>query len=159
MKASQGSAKIVSESVERTLVLGEALARGLAGGELIGLIGELGTGKTQFVKGLARGLGVDDAVVNSPTFTLINEYPGRRRLIHIDAYRLERAEELAALGFEEICSSGGVVVVEWADRVWEMVEPHRPITIRLAHRGPTERELELDHAPGSLLDRINPPSR
>lgn len=154
---SQDSVKIISESVEQTQALGEAIARGLRGGELIALIGELGTGKTQWVKGLALGLGVESDMVNSPTFTLINEYPGRLTLTHIDAYRLERAEQLTALGFDEIRSSGGVVVVEWADRVWEIMEPHQPLTIRLTHRGQTERELEMENFPVYLLDRINPP--
>ncbi|MCH9021960.1 MAG: tRNA (adenosine(37)-N6)-threonylcarbamoyltransferase complex ATPase subunit type 1 TsaE, partial [Planctomycetes bacterium] len=86
-----------------------------------------------------------------------NEYPGRMTLTHIDAYRLERAEQLTALGFEEIRTSGSVVVVEWAEKVWEIMEPHGPLTIRLKHLSQTERELELDHVPEYLLDRINPP--
>ena len=151
---SEGSIKIISESVKQTQALGESVARGLRGGELIGLVGELGTGKTHLIKGLALGLGVDGDCVNSPTFTLINEYPGRLALTHIDAYRLERAEQLTALGFEEIRSSGGVVVVEWADRVWEIMEPHGPITIRLKHISQTERELEFVNMPDYLLERI-----
>ena len=152
---SRRSLKIISKSVQQTQKLGESMARGLRGGEMIALIGELGTGKTQFVKGLALGLSVDSDLVNSPTFTLINEYPGRLTLTHIDAYRLERPEQLTDLGFEEIHTSGGVVAVEWADRVWEIMEPYEPITIRFTHHGQTERALELVNVPDYLLDRIN----
>jgi tRNA threonylcarbamoyladenosine biosynthesis protein TsaE len=86
-------------------------------GDVIGLVGELGAGKTVFVKGLAAGLGIEPTHVASPTFTLINEYlGGRLGLHHVDLYRLERAEELVELGLEEIVGGGGVCAIEWVDR-------------------------------------------
>ena len=86
-------------------------------GDVIGLRGDLGAGKTVFVKGLAAGLGLDPTHVASPTFTLINEYRGGRLgLHHVDLYRLERAEELIELGLEEIVGGEGVCAIEWVDR-------------------------------------------
>ena len=144
--ANKSTVEIISRSVEETIKLGEALAGGLSGGELIGLIGELGTGKTHLIKGVANGLakGADDdecgaEAVTSPTFTLMNEYDGRVPMIHIDAYRLENAGQLVALGFDEMVGEAAVVMVEWADRVESLVMQYEPILVRLQHRGPTER--------------------
>lgn len=98
---------------------GAALAECLQPGDLIGLTGDLGAGKTLLVQGIARGLGVPPEVrVTSPTFTLINEYHGGRLpLYHADLYRIEQALELEELGLDEICGRGdGVVCVEWSDR-------------------------------------------
>lgn len=108
-----------------TFALGEALGRGARGGEVFALTGPLGAGKTQFTKGLAEGLQVPpDEPVVSPTFVLVREYAGRRRLYHLDAYRLGSAEDLLALGFEEMVADGNaVVVVEWADRVAAAIPP------------------------------------
>lgn len=104
-------------SVAATLACGEALGRELAGGDLVLLSGGLGSGKTHLAKGIALGLGVPaDVVVASPTFVLVREYAGRCRLAHSDWYRLGEADEVAALGLEEVLATGGVVVVEWADR-------------------------------------------
>lgn len=95
----------------------------LESGVVMALVGRLGAGKTQFVKGLARGIGVEDVrKVTSPTFTLIHEYSGHCLLYHIDAYRLSGAEELLDLGFAEL-PAGGAVVVEWADRVADGMPP------------------------------------
>ena len=85
---------------------------------VLGLVGTLGAGKTLFVKGLAEGLGVDPALVASPTFAIVNEYSGARgtRLAHVDLYRLERADELEEVGFVDLLEPNAVVAVEWADR-------------------------------------------
>lgn len=139
--------KIQSDSVEQTLEIGRAIGGLLTGGEVIALIGNLGTGKTHLVKGIALGLGVDEEEVNSPTFTLINEYRGQKELYHIDAYRLERAEQLVQLGFEELCGAMNVVLIEWADRVWEAVGSCEPIRIEILHDGETKRQLEIANAP------------
>jgi len=86
-------------------------------GRVIALSGELGAGKTQLVKGIARGLGIT-ACVHSPTFTLVNEYGGGRlRLFHLDLYRLETPEQIAAAGLEEFLRSDGVTVIEWAEKM------------------------------------------
>lgn len=105
---------------------GRALAGELRAGDVLALVGPLGAGKTQFVKGLAAGLGLDPAGVTSPTFTLLHEYhaPGARRpLFHFDFYRLETAAEAAALGLEELFEGGGITAVEWADKFPELLPP------------------------------------
>ena len=109
---------VETQSVDETLALGERIGRALAPGSVIALIGTLGSGKTHLVKGLARGNAAPAGLeVTSPTFVLINEYPGRLRLYHIDVYRLRGPADLAALGFDEMVDAGGAVLVEWADRV------------------------------------------
>ena len=149
------SLEIISHSVDETLALGQAIGKQLQGGEVIALTGNLGTGKTHFIKGLALGLDVADVdVVTSPTFTLINEYEGRLLLYHADAYRLEKADQLAALGFDEMCSGLGVVVVEWADRVRPLMDDYKPINIYLEHRGENERALRIEKLPSYVKMEI-----
>ncbi len=107
-----------TDSPAQTYALGQALGECLVGGGCLGLVGDLGAGKTQLVKGMAQGnAAIDPSEVTSPTFTLINEYVGRLQLFHIDAYRLADAGALAALGFDELIAHDAVVVVEWANRV------------------------------------------
>lgn len=121
---SQKSAELVfrSRSEEETLRLAEKLAEGLAGTELILITGELGAGKTVFVKGLASGLKVPDVnSVCSPSFTLVNIYEGRATLFHVDLYRLEDPEEIADLGLEDYLGNG-VVTVEWAEKLPSRIE-------------------------------------
>lgn len=113
---------IITQSAEETRQLGFRLAGRLAAGDCLALIGELGAGKTTLVQGLARGLGVEGPV-RSPSFLLVQEYAGRIPLYHVDAYRLQSAEELREIGFEEYLEAGGVVVVEWADRVAPLLPP------------------------------------
>ncbi len=118
--------ELLSESPEQTRAWGAALAGCLAAGDVVALVGHLGAGKTQWVKGLAEGLGIDPAEVHSPTFTLINEYeaPAGRMLYHVDAYRLTGPDELDALGFDEMVARGdGITAVEWADRVGDLIPP------------------------------------
>ena len=140
--------ELVSESVTQTVAIGESLGRVLQGGEIIALIGDLGTGKTHLIKGIALGLETGQTeTVTSPTFTLINEYEGRLALYHIDAYRLTGAKQLENLGFDEICSGKAVVVVEWADRVRPLLEAYDPVRIFLEHNGLTQRSINLDNLP------------
>jgi tRNA threonylcarbamoyladenosine biosynthesis protein TsaE len=106
----------ISHSPADTAALGEQWGRSASSGLVIGLSGDLGAGKTQFVKGLARGLGIE-ATVHSPTFTLINIYTGGRlTLFHLDLYRLDTLEQIAAAGLEEYLRPEGVTVIEWAER-------------------------------------------
>ena len=108
---------IISHRPQETEAAGEELGRLAEGGWVIALTGELGAGKTQFVRGLARGLGVASRV-HSPTFTLVNEYGGGRlRLFHLDLYRLETREQLLSAGIEEFLQPDGISVVEWAERL------------------------------------------
>lgn len=100
-------------SPDETQALAARLARLLRPGDVVVLSGDLGAGKTTFVKGLALGLGIDPAEVVSPTFTLINEYPGEIWLFHFDLYRLEDGRELAELGFDEYLERGGICAIEW----------------------------------------------
>ena len=109
-----------SHSLEETQKLGENLGTPIAAPALLALTGELGSGKTAFVQGLARGLGVpQEYYITSPSFTLINEYPGRRRLFHVDLYRLENYTDLEETGLYDILEGDGVVAVEWAEKLPE----------------------------------------
>jgi tRNA threonylcarbamoyladenosine biosynthesis protein TsaE len=133
------------EGPQATEALGYELGRRLRGGDVVALCGPLGAGKTQLVKGLARGLGVPpEEVVISPTFVLVREYRGRLLLRHVDAYRLSGAAELAALGWDEFrAEPDSLIALEWADRVAELVGGDA-IRIELAYTPePTVRELRL----------------
>ena len=113
-------ATFISHSPAETESLGEAWGRAAQRGWVIALSGELGAGKTQLVKGLARGLGIP-ARVHSPTFTLVNEYAGGRlRLFHLDLYRLETREQILSAGLEEFLAPAGVTVMEWAERIYDL---------------------------------------
>lgn len=149
--------EITSNSVEQTIAIGKAIGQGMRGDEVVALIGDLGTGKTHLIKGIASGIGVDkNDDVTSPTFTLINEYAGEKlSLYHIDAYRLKNAAQLEALGFDEMCSMSSVVVIEWADRVWSLVSEYEPICVRLHHRGETARELHIEGLSDDIAKAIS----
>jgi tRNA threonylcarbamoyladenosine biosynthesis protein TsaE len=114
----------ILSSIEASQTLGQSWATGLAGGEIFALHGVLGAGKTQVVKGLARGLGFEGDVT-SPTFTIIHEYlGGRLPLYHIDLYRLRSEKEAVDLGLEEyLPATDGVTVIEWADRIPSLLPP------------------------------------
>ena len=116
-------ATITSRSAGETWSAGRDYAAGLHAGDVLALVGDLGAGKTQWVKGLAAGLG-SDAAVTSPTFTLIHEYPGGRLpLYHADCYRLETAAELLGIGLDDYLDGRGVLVIEWADKFPELLPP------------------------------------
>ena len=107
-----------SHDAAETRRLAERIGRLAGGGTVIALVGELGSGKTAFVQGLARGLEVPAGYrITSPSFTIINEYPGRCRLIHIDLYRIEIGTDLQDLGLAELLHGDGVSAIEWADRL------------------------------------------
>ena len=132
-----------SYSPAETESIAAAVAARLRGGECIALIGELGAGKTQFVRGLARGLGGDTRLVSSPTFVLLNVYPGGRLTVyHLDAYRIGGPEDFEGIGFAELLEQGGVVVVEWATRIQALL-PARRIDITIEATGPTDRRIDV----------------
>ena len=108
--------EFITNSEQETEAVGEALAKTLLGGEVIAMYGELGAGKTAFVRGMARGMGLS-CRVSSPTFTIVNEYIGERELIHFDMYRLGSADELFDIGWEDYVSRGAVCAVEWSENV------------------------------------------
>jgi tRNA threonylcarbamoyladenosine biosynthesis protein TsaE len=132
---------VISRSAEHTRRLGNSLGKLLQGGEIIGLVGELGTGKTCFVRGLTEGLEVSQETwIRSPTFTLVNEYRGRLPIYHIDLYRIESTAELEELNLREYLYSNGVSLIEWfeyfpADEVDDHLE------IKLAYREGSKRQL------------------
>jgi tRNA threonylcarbamoyladenosine biosynthesis protein TsaE len=112
--------EFISHSPAETESLGEKFGRAVMRGTVIALSGDLGAGKTQFVKGLARGLGISQRV-HSPTFALVNEYGGGRlKLFHLDLYRLETSEQILSAGIEEFLSPDGVAVIEWAERIYDL---------------------------------------
>jgi len=131
-----------TSSAEATRALGRTLARALRPGDCLALTGELGTGKTQLVKGIAEGLGIDPRDVASPTFVLHAVYEGTFTLHHLDAYRLRSAREFEDLAVEELLAAGGVAVIEWADRVRDALPPAR-LEIVLEHAGGDRRRLML----------------
>ncbi len=135
--------EIKSFSEEETFRLGEKIARELRGDELILITGELGAGKTVLVKGLASGLGVIDVEsVCSPSFTLVNIYPGRVNLIHVDLYRLEDQEEIADLGLEDYLGSG-VMAVEWAERLPEDFRTDRTLEVLIGVESEESRLIKI----------------
>jgi len=130
-----------SRSPAATRAAAAALGRLATPGTVVCLRGSLGSGKTVFVQGLARGLGVGRGQqVRSPTFTLLHEYAGRLPVFHWDLYRIRSAEEWAALGWEEVCDGPGVTVLEWADRAGPLL-PRDRVEVALAIAGPRERTL------------------
>ena len=132
-----------SHSAAETRALGQAMAEELQPGTVILLRGDLGAGKSELARGIARGLGVTETVT-SPSFTILNVYEsGRLPLYHFDWYRLESAEELYELGMEEYLGGNGVAVVEWPERCEEAV-PEGCITIRMTATGENDRRIEID---------------
>lgn len=115
LKKNTNVQKIISKSPEETQALAAALAAELKSGAVLALHGELGSGKTCFIQGLARALGVRQPVT-SPTFTIVNEYRGRCPLVHMDLYRISDPEELLSIDFEDYLDTEGIVVIEWAER-------------------------------------------
>jgi len=129
------------KSVAETLAYGREMAKGLEPGAVIALSGDLGTGKTHLTKGIADGLGIPPERVRSPTFTILQTYPeGRLPLYHFDAYRVATPDEFYELGFEEYFYGDGVSVVEWPERVAELI-PDDAIRLTLSHVSETERRI------------------
>lgn len=119
------------------------LASRLRGGECLALEGDLGAGKTQFVRGLVMGLGGEGRLVSSPTYVLLNVYDtSRLRVFHLDAYRVGGAEDFEGIGFEELLDQGGVVVVEWASRVSDLL-PAECMYVRIEVISEHERRIEI----------------
>lgn len=134
--------KTLSESAESTFALGERLAESLVGGEVILLNGPLGAGKTVFVKGLARGLGITETVT-SPTYALMNEYRGRLRLCHFDVYRLGSGGEACEAGLTSYFGEADAVCcIEWADNIASVL-PRRCLRVNIDYADDGKRTVEI----------------
>jgi tRNA threonylcarbamoyladenosine biosynthesis protein TsaE len=154
MKDNTALVELKSESAEQTFAAGFAIGQKAAPGDVFALSGELGAGKTCFAGGLAGGLGVgDDYVITSPTFTLVNEYPGRCRLYHLDVYRLGRVDELDDLGYDEFIAGKGVVVIEWAEKI-ESALPADAIYIHFIYRDENARTLRISGPRERIRDLV-----
>lgn len=139
----EAQATFETNSPAETMAVAAQFARHCQPNDVVGLTGTLGAGKTCFVKGMARGLEVEDLrQVTSPTFVLLQQYSGRYTLHHFDAYRLESADSMEEIGCEEIFDSGGVTVIEWADHVARCL-PEEHFLWHLHIDGPRRRRLTL----------------
>lgn len=138
----------ISSSAEQTVEFGRRLGSRLRGGEVIGICGPLGSGKTHLIKGIADGAGAKNPKdVTSPTFVIVNEYKGRLDIFHIDAYRLNSVSEFDMLGFDDFCYPQSVVLIEWADKVESALENLDYIRISLEHAGETIRRISVRNTP------------
>ena len=141
--------EVITHSPAETIELGRRFGDSLKGGEIVALVGQLGTGKTHLIKGIAAGLDAPDmAQVTSPTFVLINEYEGRGgklTVYHIDAYRLQSVAEFEALGFADYCNPDSVILIEWADKILPALEGMDYIRIDLSHEGPDDRKIVIQN--------------
>jgi tRNA threonylcarbamoyladenosine biosynthesis protein TsaE len=141
----------ISHSPQETYSLGKCLGERLRPGDVVALTGELGAGKTYLAQGIARGLGVPEGyAVTSPTFTIINEYPGRLTLYHMDMYRLSGIKDLDDIGDNDLFSNNGVVVVEWAEKIGEIL-PAETLFIRLAYLDENKRKIVFS-GDSSIID-------
>jgi tRNA threonylcarbamoyladenosine biosynthesis protein TsaE len=131
----------ISHSEAQTHRLGMRLAALLNSGDVVALVGELGSGKTRWVQGVCQGLEVIDPVI-SPTFTLVNEYQGRWPIYHIDLYRLTNASEILTFGLEDYLYGNGISLIEWADRASDFL-PDSYLTVELYHLEETKRRVVL----------------
>ncbi len=134
----------ISHSESETEELGARLAACLPGGTVVAMYGDLGAGKTAFVRGMARGMGLD-CRVSSPTFTIVNEYLGERELIHFDMYRLSGADELFEIGWEDYLARGAVCAVEWSENV-EGAFFGDEVRVSIEKLSDTERKIMIEGA-------------
>lgn len=139
----------VSNSPQHTLDIGRQIGAQLKGGEVIGLVGPLGSGKTHLIKGIASGAGAADSArtVHSPTFVIVNEYRGRFDIYHVDAYRLNSLGDFEMIGFDDYCRDDSIVLIEWADKVEPALSGLDWIRIELSHLGPQKRQITITNAP------------
>jgi len=133
---------IITKNETETIYEGKKLGQTLAPGAIVALYGELGVGKTAFTRGIAEGLGIK-MCVQSPTFTIVNEYPGGVPLFHFDMYRLETESELFDIGWDDYLERGGVCVVEWSEKAGNAFPPET-IVVKLSILGENERRLEIN---------------
>lgn len=135
-------ATFFSNNEAETEELGARLSARLPDGAVVAMYGDLGAGKTAFVRGMARGMGLD-CRVSSPTFTIVNEYLGQRELIHFDMYRLSGADELFEIGWEDYLNRGAVCAVEWSEKVQDAFFGDE-ITVTIEKLGDTQRKITIE---------------
>ena len=131
----------ITKNEHETELIGQSFASGIPDGTVVAMYGDLGAGKTAFVRGMARGMGLE-CRVSSPTFTIVNEYLGERELIHFDMYRLSDADELFDIGWEDYLSRGGVCAVEWSENVSEAFEGNE-ISVVIEKISDTGRKISI----------------
>lgn len=143
----------MTKDPKETLDLGYKFGRKLKPGTVVALVGELGTGKTIFTKGIAKALGVKDyEYVNSASFVIMQEYKAKTPLYHFDLYRLKSSRDLGTVNHEEYFYSKGVSVVEWADRALDIL-PKKYILVKFKHRGGSKRQISIKR-PGSQSHKV-----
>jgi len=133
--------KIVTNSTEETIKLGKRLGKYLRPGDVLGLIGDLGSGKTTLTQGIAQGLAVEEDAVSSPSFVLIKEYKGKIPLYHFDLYRLDKIQDIGCLGVQEYLFDDGVCAIEWAEKMKVLLPDY--LEVNLAVRGENKREIKF----------------
>jgi tRNA threonylcarbamoyladenosine biosynthesis protein TsaE len=134
---------ITTNSPEETIEIGSRIARELSEGDFIALEGDLGTGKTVFVKGVAKGLGIKDyTYLSSPSFVILREYHGEKQLYHFDIYRLEEKDFCETVDYERYFYNKGIAVVEWAEKIKDLF-PEEYLEIKINHDGITKRRFEF----------------
>ena len=135
---------VTTNTVAETEAVGQALAKQLSAGDIVAMYGDLGAGKTAFVRGMARGLDSQDPV-SSPTFTIVNEYSGRLKLYHFDAYRLASSDELYDIGWDDYTGSGGVCVVEWSENISDIYDGTQT-SVKIERISETGRKITIERA-------------
>jgi tRNA threonylcarbamoyladenosine biosynthesis protein TsaE len=135
--------RLLSQSPEQTRQVGNRLGRLLERGDVVALIGQLGSGKTVFTQGLAQGLDVDpDEYVSSPSFTIVNQYRARIPIFHVDMYRLQGESDMVALGYEEYFDPNGVAIIEWADKARGLL-PENHLLVEFQILGAESRQIDV----------------
>lgn len=132
----------ISHSERETIALGRSFAETLKPGDVVCLRGGLGAGKTHFVKGIASFFGIEETAVNSPTFTLINEYNGEVPVYHFDCYRLENEQEALEIGAEDYFYGDGISVIEWPERIASLI-PENAIFVAINNEGKNKRNIRI----------------
>ena len=141
---------MISGDPTKTFYIGRILGEALTAGDIVALTGELGAGKTCLTQGIARGLGVPEVYqITSPTFTLVNEYPGRLNLIHLDVYRLSSSRDLQDLGYEEFFFGKGVTVIEWAEKIQDII-PEKSLSVTMAYLDQNQRSIDMKGQPDQI---------
>lgn len=135
---------LISHSEKETMDLAKTFAKSVDVGDIICLEGELGAGKTHFVKGFVSAFGIDPDDVTSPTFSIIQEYHGEISVYHFDFYRIKKKEEALEIGVEEYFYNDGICIIEWPDRVKDLI-PEQSKFIKIKQTGPETRSIQMPH--------------